>query len=405
MARDFDGSLDYFTVTDTTTPLTLPHTISVWFQQEVEDSADKTLFTQRKNVNAQFSCFIEDSGGEPTGRANAFIKWGGGGSNETVTTSNSVASAPTGWHHYLVTRATGTHRVILDGDTANEGLSAAGITDPTWDVTSEKWIANNNNTLKHNGYIADVCAWNVELNSFERAALADGVHPLHVRPDAIVNYWSLDGFDLGGNEPDLGPNNEPMVPTSAPPAVLASPPVMPWVREHPFLDIVDTGQNVSVGTIAAGTTVLVPSRIDQTAIIPTISAGTTAVAPANVNQTATVVAIAAGTTMLAPTPVRSIAVASMAAGTSVLAPSQINQTAVVSAITAATTILAPSLGQAVAVGAITAGTSILAPSRVDQTASVAAIAAATTILAATITEGGLSIPVAMASYRRRHLRL
>jgi hypothetical protein len=46
-----------------------------------------------------------------------------------------------------------------------------------------------------NGRIAEAGIWNVALSDREVAALASGVHPARMRPDALVAYWPLWGDD------------------------------------------------------------------------------------------------------------------------------------------------------------------------------------------------------------------
>ncbi len=169
--------------------------------------------------------------------------------------------------------------------------------------------------------------------------------------------------------------NEPQVAQTVPvPAISAATTmVAPTIAQ---------GQTVAVPAMAAGTAIVEPSQINQTVPVPAMAAVAAIPAPV-LDRTIPVPAIPAGSAIIAPTVARVVDIPVMAAGTAILAP-PINQTVPVPAMSAATAIIQPVLDRTIPVEAITAGTAIPAPTidagAGNQNVAVAAISAGTAIV-------------------------
>jgi len=171
------------------------------------------------------------------------------------TTANTIVATTTGfsadvWHYVMAVEGSATdHRVYIDG--GSEGASTQSRAPTGADVTYIGARPGTSPTGFMSGRIAWPCIWNVALTAEERLALARGVHPYKIRPEAIVTLYLL-GYE--SPEPDLSPaivtatrfnmtlNNAP-VRADGPPATLWTP------KWWPAVIVAAAGQTVAVGQV------------------------------------------------------------------------------------------------------------------------------------------------------------
>lgn len=148
---------------------------------------------------------------------------------QTRTTAASSAASTTGyaintWQHAVGVFASATdRRVYLNGGSVGANSTSripVGI-DATYIGTGNAITLPNSPMA---GRIAEAGIWNVELNTSEIAALAKGVSPLRIRPNALVAYWPL--YGVGSPEPDYSNGGFHLTLTAAPTQVDHAP-VMP----------------------------------------------------------------------------------------------------------------------------------------------------------------------------------
>lgn len=91
------------------------------------------------------------------------------------------------WHHVAMIEASATdHRIILDGDIANQGTSSTNM-------SPDSLLASAIARSSMNGNVGHVAVWNVVLSDNEIISLAAGVSPLRIRRDNLINYWPING--------------------------------------------------------------------------------------------------------------------------------------------------------------------------------------------------------------------
>lgn len=187
MARTFvaasSQSLGYVGAPLTTVPLTL----ACWFKPaSVAGGTNKSLVSLDDGAANEFLLRSVASGGAVAAVANTGI------STTAGTQSNGV------WGHAAAVFASSTSRTsYLNGvaatvDTTN--VTPSGINGTH---VGRLWAASQ----FADGDIAEVAIWNVALSAADMAALALGISPSMIRPDALVFYAPLIG--VGSPEPDL----------------------------------------------------------------------------------------------------------------------------------------------------------------------------------------------------------
>ena len=234
MPRTFNGTSQVFRETNTNAPIAdYPFSIAVWFYPTftIENGAGEwNLWTQEGGSTTWTILRIdddEDAGNMGKLQANARD---GGGFVGNIQSTNLAQENE--WNHCFLARASGDHVIILNGDDANKGTSAAGtVAHSSHDdyvigafefggTTSDYWA----------GYMAWHTLWNVRLSNAEGLALAAGAHPMRIRPEAIVRCYPLwepsatdQGQDLSQNGDNIPNSNSPGV------TIATGPPVVPYV--------------------------------------------------------------------------------------------------------------------------------------------------------------------------------
>jgi hypothetical protein len=228
MSRDFEASAsaDYFLVTDTVNPVTLPWSAHAWFTKE--SSFDAGLWAQGPGG-------IDDVitiNSSPDDTSFLYVAWNGGaGSSSTITTNSATTGGA--WNHLVATVTSTTQDCTLNGDEANRGSTTNSLTEPTWGSTSDKYISGANSEWV-DGLVGMVSVWDVALSADERQQLWKGVHPFLIRPLNLVHHYEMDRASAD-DEPDYGSYGEAMIAQSAPVFVSNGPPVIPWHLGHDWI--------------------------------------------------------------------------------------------------------------------------------------------------------------------------
>jgi len=138
------------------------------------------------NNSTTYWCLTINSAGGTTAIYNA-----GAG----TTQADSGSGVGLTWQHHGATFSAGALRAIFNGTMVTTGTASAVATGNTqlgtlWSATTFTWT----------GDLAEAAIWNIDLTQSDWTALAAGISPLLVRPDALVAYWPLLG--AGATEPD-----------------------------------------------------------------------------------------------------------------------------------------------------------------------------------------------------------
>jgi hypothetical protein len=187
--------------------------------------------------------------------------------NSTSDAANATGSVVTNaWNHAAGVFTSSTSRsAFFNG--SGKSTATGNITPVGLDVTTVGTLHRSVFGSYENGRIAEPAIWNVALTDVEIAALARGLHPSRIRPDALVAYWPLWGDD--SPEPDwhtAGGTRYPLTVTGATKANHA--PVEPrarlWWGSLPLIEA-SANQTVSPPAIvsleAFGSAVLTPGEV------------------------------------------------------------------------------------------------------------------------------------------------
>lgn len=247
MARSFNSTshyLEYAGAVRSGNPIS----VAAWFY--VGDvTAYRTIFSLSETA-ANNNYYVLEPRGDVSGDPLEWQVRAPAGGVLSVRTSTSVTANT--WHHALGVSASDTdHRVYLNG--GGEGSSTSSRAPSGMGRTNIGVYHSNVFDGYFNGNLAFVTVWNVGLTAADAAALASGVHPFLVRPDAIVAYWPLLG--QGSPEPELRGRQE-MTVTGA--AVVASPRLFEWAQAV-------AGKGASGGAAIISATAAAASWIGQTA--------------------------------------------------------------------------------------------------------------------------------------------
>lgn len=102
------------------------------------------------------------------------------------------------WVHICGVFVSATSRTAyLNGE--NTGTNATSGSPAGLNFMSIGLRSGNTSAELMNGRIAHAAIWNVDLSAAEIAALAKGINPLRIRPQALIGYWPLTG---ASPEPD-----------------------------------------------------------------------------------------------------------------------------------------------------------------------------------------------------------
>lgn len=182
MARDFDGSTQYGSITSalaTAAPLTL----AGWFNTDSASGAQTVLcLHQNASVDNHFLLYFDGGTSSLRARAND------GGSPAEATATGTITAGT--WQHACGVFATSTSRsCYLDG--AGKATNTTSKVPASVDRTF--CGALNASNFFFNGKLMELGIWTAALDDNEVLSLARGVCPLMVRTASLVGYWPMIG--------------------------------------------------------------------------------------------------------------------------------------------------------------------------------------------------------------------
>jgi len=201
MSRDFNGTTQYASRSDTCSVSDYPATFCLWVRPD-----DVTTFqvaaglfdvtNNRRQILIIFS---------------STARWGNQADEEAVP-SNSISTGS--WFHIACISTSATDRTcVLNGDWANRGTNTVSV---PW-LTADEWMmlaADYSGGNLFNGQIAHAAWWNTNLSQAQVEGLAAGDNPLAVQATNLVAYWPLAGTT--SPEPD-DKNSYDLTLTGSPP--------------------------------------------------------------------------------------------------------------------------------------------------------------------------------------------
>lgn len=118
----------------------------------------------------------------------------GDGSGRVQASSSPTSFTANTWNHVCGTFTSATARLAYLNGTA--GSNAANSRVPTGINRTSIGVADNaaiGEAFDSGGRIAELTFWNIVLSATDVAALAKGIHPFLIHPEAIVSYFPLVG--------------------------------------------------------------------------------------------------------------------------------------------------------------------------------------------------------------------
>lgn len=195
MARLFDDAASDKLEFDVAPLTTTPFSMGCWFNPDVTTKSMTLMSISDKDATNQQHALIADgatllSAGDPVVAASRGVTFG--------FASTSTAFSASVWQHALGVWGSATdRRVYLNG--GGKGTNASNKTATNLDRISIGVLGDSSPSNFMDGLIADAALWNVSLSDDDAAALAAGVSPLLIRPDALVAYWPL----IGAYSPEI----------------------------------------------------------------------------------------------------------------------------------------------------------------------------------------------------------
>ena len=181
MALNFGAASGQYGSNGTSPVTAYPVTIACWFLPTDITQVRALMSISGTNSNTGYVALVTNSGLEA-------VDYNGNASLVSSSASNV-------WHHAAGVFTSSTSRTgYLDGTagTPNTGSSTYGA---SWNpgITAFGCIAlaGSGVTNFFDGSIAEAAIWNIVLAAKDITALANGLSPLSVRPDALVGYWPL----------------------------------------------------------------------------------------------------------------------------------------------------------------------------------------------------------------------
>jgi hypothetical protein len=183
MARAVVRNTSYLT-RDASVPLTgVPLTLACW-GRTTDMANSQSVFSLSQTTNPTNGSHYLNFGGATVGDPIRAIT--GSGGVYAVATAGTYSSGV--WTHAAGVFPTNNSRTAYCNGVAGTAETTAKTPTGIDRVDIGRLITTANN---FGGDIAEACIYNVALTAAEIAALAAGISPLSVRPDALVAYWPL----------------------------------------------------------------------------------------------------------------------------------------------------------------------------------------------------------------------
>lgn len=198
MARVFNGSNQYIEVTSVPVS-SWPVTVACWAYCNNYTANHSCIAIGNLSASPRLNYMGLGFGGLETGDPVIWQPSESGGASATRTTTGYTTGT---WHHLAgVTSSETSHAVYIDG--GSKGTTSGHIEFPTVNRTTIGSLAYSGGRVWYlNGGVLWVAIWNVALTDDEVASLAAGAHPTMIRPDALVFFTPLGGFD-GDHDLDI----------------------------------------------------------------------------------------------------------------------------------------------------------------------------------------------------------
>lgn len=190
VARDFDGSNDVLTTADLAALRpSLPVTIAAWVWPDTL-TAGMSVFSNNKSTTQHRGVWFGVSAGTGVLEANYGDNTGSSSADRrSVVSTGTIATGS--WQH-IATRVRGAADMDLNIAGADAGATFSGTGGGVAYAGGIGTMIGRSNVF-WNGKIAEVGFWNVSLSAAELLALAKGVSPRRIRPDALLGYWPVYG--------------------------------------------------------------------------------------------------------------------------------------------------------------------------------------------------------------------
>jgi hypothetical protein len=235
MARLFTSASSQYLENTNAVLTSMPFTMACWFRSSDLTTTQTAMALGASGSNDRWALFLAGA------QAGDFLQAASVQSGTTTAAATTTGFSADTWHHGCAVFASANSRSIyIDG--GSKGSNAGSSTPGTPNRTS---IGARNSSGVYgvfmSGRIADAGIWNVALSDAEVAALAKGLHPTRMRPDALVAFWELYGNDSPESDWHLiGGTRYPMTlvntPTKAAHAPISPFAVRRW-GSNPYLEL------------------------------------------------------------------------------------------------------------------------------------------------------------------------
>lgn len=229
MARTFssNNNLVYPSNYNGTAPVTaLPITLAIW--------------ARLSGTGSQNLMYVNGDAGANHGVSVGYVTAGRVAANSYADPTDATAETTTGittntWHHCCGVFASITSRIAyIDGGSSGSNSTSKTVTNFANIAIGSYRTSTGVQWGPAAGQLAEAAIWNVALTASEVAALARGIPPYKIRPDALRGYWPLHGLD--SPERDWSPlgtaTRYPMTLIGTPPIYAGHAPVA--FRTRPF---------------------------------------------------------------------------------------------------------------------------------------------------------------------------
>lgn len=189
MAREFINGSSEFLRRNSAILTNEPMTMACWFNPDTTNTHYVLMCIGSSSSGKDWDLRVEGT----TSKVRA-AKLNGSSIWAQATATYSSGS----WQHAAGTFGANNARAAFYNG-ANKGTNSTNVSDPTVARTSIGARYRNTTDRHMDGEIAEACIYNVVLTDDEIALLAQGISPLHVRPQSLVAYWPL----IGRHSPEI----------------------------------------------------------------------------------------------------------------------------------------------------------------------------------------------------------
>lgn len=189
MALDFNGTTGYAAYTGSLVPAYTPVSVACWFRPDADTSGTLIGISSSSSAGNRLRLDIETT-------SNQIRAVSTNSANVTAAATSAAAVWASGtWTHAGAVFASSTSRTAYSNGTASTTDPTSNAATGTPDlVTFGAAVSSGGPFSYFNGAIAWAGIWNVALSGPEMTALAQGAHPLLIRPSALINAYDFTGL-------------------------------------------------------------------------------------------------------------------------------------------------------------------------------------------------------------------